>query len=99
MAKKPTFDPIYFYLPPPWEITLIIIVPAIFFALLGRYMDEKFHSYPLFIIIFLVLAFIITAYALIRRTNSAYIDLVKSEPPKKKAKKTKKKSLSLKKKR
>jgi len=37
-----------------------IAVPAVLASLLGRWLDEKYHKYPLFIIICLIIAFIVT---------------------------------------
>ena len=46
-----------------------IAVPAVIFALIGQYLDEKYQKYPLFIILCLVNAFLITARIILAKAK------------------------------
>lgn len=46
-----------------------IAVPAVIFALVGQYLDEKYQKYPLFVILCLVNAFLITAKIIISKAK------------------------------
>lgn len=43
------------------DLGFTIAIPAVLAALLGQYLDSKYDKYPLFLIICLVVAFLVTA--------------------------------------
>ena len=55
-----------------WEILLSIIVPTTVFALGGRWLDQRWHSSPVFLILGLVLALAL-AYAIVLRKAKQYL--------------------------
>ncbi len=53
-----------------WELGYLIAIPLIIFALLGRWLDKIYHSSPLFLLIGVVFAFIITSVFIYQKTIS-----------------------------
>lgn len=49
------------------EIGFLILIPLIFFVLLSRYLDVKLGTFPLFLIIGIVLALITSSLAIYRK--------------------------------
>lgn len=47
-----------------------IAVPAVAAAFLGQYLDEKYHKYPLFLILCLITAFLSSAVVIIKKAKS-----------------------------
>jgi F0F1-type ATP synthase assembly protein I len=47
-----------------------IAVPAIIFTLIGQYLDEKYGKYPLFVVLCLINAFLITAKIVITKAKA-----------------------------
>ncbi len=51
------------------DVTGTIAAPAVLFALLGRYLDNKFGTGPLFLLLGLVLAFTASAISIYRKSK------------------------------
>ena len=46
-----------------------LAIPAVAAAFLGQYLDEKYNKYPLFLIVCLVVAFIISARIIVTKAR------------------------------
>lgn len=46
-----------------------IAIPAVLAALAGKWLDAKWHSTPKFMILFLLLAFLSTAWMMVKKAN------------------------------
>lgn len=46
-----------------------IAIPAVLAALLGKWLDTKWHSTPKFMILFLLLAFLSTAWMMVKKAT------------------------------
>ena len=64
-----------------WEILLAIIIPTTGFALLGRWLDDKAHTSPLFLILGLMLALGIAYLIVMRKAKQYLADIKRSSPP------------------
>lgn len=51
-----------------WELGYLITIPLVFFALLGRWADKTYHTSPLFMVIGLILALVVTSVAVYQKT-------------------------------
>ncbi len=68
------------------DFTGSIAIPAVVFALIGEYLDTKYHKEPLFLLIGLVVAFISSANIIYRKTkrySAEYETIVTSSTSKK----------------
>lgn len=52
-----------------WDILLAIAVPSVLFALGGRWLDQRWHTTPLFLILGLLAALGITTLLVIRKAK------------------------------
>lgn len=74
--KKPNADSaVWDSLGLAWELGYTIAIPLVVFALLGRFLDQHFHRSPLFLLIGIFLAFIISSYAVYQKTIQIYQEL------------------------
>lgn len=62
-----------------WDLLLAIAIPTIGLALLGRYLDQRWHTAPAFILIGLVVALVLTVVLVKRKAQQIQNDLKK--PP------------------
>jgi len=51
------------------DMGFTIAIPAVMAAFLGQYLDEKYHKYPLFIILCLINAFIISVKIIVDKAK------------------------------
>ena len=51
-----------------WELGYMIALPLVIFALIGRYLDVKYQTSPLFILIGTFIAFFISSYFVWQKT-------------------------------
>ena len=51
-----------------WDLGFTVIIPIIAFILLGRYLDEKFNTAPVFILIGIILGVFLSSYGAYRMT-------------------------------
>ncbi|MBI4239729.1 AtpZ/AtpI family protein [Candidatus Uhrbacteria bacterium] len=54
-----------------WEIGYMIAIPLIGFAFLGRFIDKKLATSPLFLLLGIGLAIIISTVIVVRKTKEA----------------------------
>ncbi len=66
-----------------WEMGYMIAIPLVGFALLGRFVDKKMQTSPLFLLISIGLAIMISTILVIKKTREA-LDAVEDEAEKKK---------------
>ena len=52
------------------EIGFLIAIPLVLFALLGRFLDQVFGSFPLFFLIGILLAIVSSTYIVYKRTSA-----------------------------
>ena len=52
-----------------WDVLIAIAIPTVLFALVGRWMDTRWHIAPLFSIIGLVLALAVVVVLMMRKTK------------------------------
>ena len=52
-----------------WEILASIAVPTTFFALSGRWLDRRWHTSPLFVVIGLLLSLVVAGLLVIRQAK------------------------------
>jgi len=53
-----------------WELGYMIAVPIILFALLGRFVDENFHTSPLFLLLAILLSLILTGFLIWKKIKT-----------------------------
>ncbi len=51
-----------------WTIGFVVTVPLVGFALLGRFVDQKFNTQPLFFLVGIVFAIILSTIMVYRKT-------------------------------
>jgi F0F1-type ATP synthase assembly protein I len=64
------------------DFTGTIAVPAVLFALLGTYLDEKYNRSPLFLLVGLALAFgtsMLSIYKKTKKYSQEYQEIVKTD--------------------
>ncbi len=50
-----------------WDLLFAIAIPTILFALGGRWLDKRFHTSPIFLILGLVLALVVAGIIVMRK--------------------------------
>ncbi|MEO5927392.1 MAG: AtpZ/AtpI family protein [Patescibacteria group bacterium] len=50
-----------------WEVVVMVVVPTLFFALIGRWLDRHFHTTPLFLGIGLLFTLVVIAVLVMKR--------------------------------
>ena len=58
-----------------WELGYLIAIPLIIFALVGRWLDKIYHTSPLFLLIGLFVAFVITSIFVYQKTTKLTADI------------------------
>lgn len=46
-----------------------IAIPAVFAAIFGKWLDAKYHSSPKFLFLFLLCAFVLTGFSLVKKAK------------------------------
>lgn len=64
-----------------WELGYMIALPLVIFVLIGRYVDHVFSTSPLFILIGVLIAFIISSYFVWQKTTTISAELEKYSKP------------------
>jgi F0F1-type ATP synthase assembly protein I len=54
-----------------WELGYLIALPIIILALLGRFLDKKFITSPLFLLVGILLALVITGFLVWKKIRSS----------------------------
>jgi F0F1-type ATP synthase assembly protein I len=64
------------------DFTGTIAIPAVVFALIGEYLDTKYHKEPLFLMLGLLLAFSVSMKSVYKKTkkySEEYQEIVKTD--------------------
>lgn len=64
-----------------WELGYTIIIPLILFALLGVFLDKRFNTIPLFTILGIILAAIISSIVIYKKVKPILEENPKSQIP------------------
>ena len=62
-----------------WELGYSIVVPLVLLALLGRWLDKKFNSSPLFFLSFVVFSVFLTSFIVYRKYRTVVKEIEKRE--------------------
>ncbi|MFA5926367.1 MAG: AtpZ/AtpI family protein [Parcubacteria group bacterium] len=52
-----------------WELGYLIAIPLVVLALLGRFIDRKYHTEPWFFLLGIILAILITSYTVYKKSK------------------------------
>lgn len=59
-----------------WDLLFMVAVPTVVFALVGRALDSRWHTSPIFTLMGLFLALIVTSIIMYRKAKTIALDLI-----------------------
>lgn len=77
-GPKPSLDALSFV----WDVIFSIAIPTTLFALLGRWLDQRWHTSPWMTILGLILALGLAFVLVMRKAKQFLATLPKKIPPK-----------------
>ncbi len=77
MKKKKDNDFKWVALSFAWELGYSIVIPLVILALLGRWLDKKFNSSPLFFLFLVIVSVFLTSFIVYKKSRAILDDLEK----------------------